>query len=144
MVRSNRSVQYKDNNQSPIGSVHFTDFPAAKENLIDKALEERMQLAQKICSMVLSLRKRNNLKVRQPLQKIMIPALNEEFISQIEKVKELILSEVNIKEIEFLSAQNNVLVKKAKADFKSLGPKYGVSPTGQVLQPQPDTVTSKQ
>lgn len=119
------SNKYKDNNQSPIGSVHFTDFPTAKENLIDKALEERMQLAQKICSMVLSLRKRNNLKVRQPLQKIMIPALNEEFISQIERVKELILSEVNIKEIEFLSAQNNVLVKKAKADFKSLGPKYG-------------------
>lgn len=119
------SNKYKDNNQSPIGSVHFTDFPTSKENLIDKALEERMQLAQKICSMVLSLRKRNNLKVRQPLQKIMIPALNEGFISQIEKVKELILSEVNIKEIEFLSAQNNVLVKKAKADFKSLGPKYG-------------------
>ncbi len=119
------SNKYKDNNQNSIGSVHFTDFPTVKENLIDKTLEERMQLAQKICSMVLSLRKRNNLKVRQPLQKIMIPALNEEFISQIEKVKELILSEVNIKGIEFLSAQNNVLVKKAKADFKSLGPKYG-------------------
>ncbi len=122
---NNISNKHKDTNNNPIGSVHFTLLPKANHTLIDKDLEERMQLAQKICSMVLSLRKRNNLKVRQPLQKIMIPASSKEFINQVEKVKELILSEVNIKEIEFLSAQNNVLVKKAKADFKSLGPKYG-------------------
>ncbi len=122
---NNVSNKNKDINQNPTGSVHFTDFPIVNESLIDKELEERMQLAQKICSMVLSLRKRNNLKVRQPLHKIMIPAPGQEFISQIERIKELILSEVNIKEIEFLSLQNNVLVKKAKADFKSLGPKFG-------------------
>ncbi len=122
---NNVSNKNKDRDQKAIASVHFTDFPSVNENLIDKGLEERMQLAQKVCSMVLSLRKRNNLKVRQPLQKIMIPAPSQEFINQIEKVKELILSEVNIKEIEYLSLQNNVLVKKAKADFKSLGPKFG-------------------
>jgi isoleucyl-tRNA synthetase len=75
--------------------------------------------------MVLSLRKRNNLKVRQPLQKIMIPTPNQEFIFQIESVEKLILSEVNVKKIEFLSPQNNILIKKAKANFKTLGPKYG-------------------
>lgn len=106
-------------------SVHLTDFPEAKTELIDKNLEERMQLAQKICSMVLSLRKRNNLKVRQPLQKILIPSSGKEMQKNILSVKELILSEVNIKEIEFLSEDNNILVKKIKPNFKSLGAKLG-------------------
>ncbi|MCK9168721.1 MAG: class I tRNA ligase family protein, partial [Bacteroidales bacterium] len=105
-------------------SVHLSDFPVSRENCIDKKLEERMQLAQKICSMVLSLRKKTNLRVRQPLNKIMLPVLNEEFTEQIIKVKNLILSEVNIKEIEFLT-QTGVLVKRIKPDFKTLGPKFG-------------------
>jgi isoleucyl-tRNA synthetase len=106
-------------------SVHATDFPQCNQALIDKELEERMQMAQKICSLVLSLRKRNNLKVRQPLSKIMIPAKDAHQQSQIEAVKDLILSEVNIKNIDFLTKENNVLVKSIKANFKTLGPKFG-------------------
>jgi isoleucyl-tRNA synthetase len=106
-------------------SVHATDFPQSNPTLIDKELEERMQMAQKICSLVLSLRKRNNLKVRQPLSKIMIPAKDEHQQQQIEAVKDLILSEVNIKNIDFLTKENNVLVKSIKANFKTLGPRYG-------------------
>jgi isoleucyl-tRNA synthetase len=106
-------------------SVHLTDFPVAKLDLIDKELEERMQMARQISSMTLSLRKRNNIRVRQPLTKIMIPLLSEEMKKQIEAVKHLILSEVNIKEIEYLTPENNVLVKRIKPNFKTLGPKYG-------------------
>ncbi|MBO4739646.1 MAG: isoleucine--tRNA ligase [Bacteroidales bacterium] len=108
-----------------VESVHHTKFPEANETLIDKELEERMQLAQKISSMVLSLRKRNKLRVRQPLAKIMIPAANDHFIAQINAVKELILSEVNVKQIDFLTEENNILVKTVKPNFKTLGPKYG-------------------
>lgn len=105
-------------------SVHLTDFPVIDARMIDKDLEERMQLAQQISSMVLSLRKRTNLRVRQPLSKIMIPATSEHFRTQIEKVKELILSEVNVKDIEYIT-DSNVLVKSIKADFKKLGAKCG-------------------
>lgn len=108
-----------------ITSVHASDFPKSNPDFIDKDLEERMQMAQKICSLVLSLRKRNNLKVRQPLSKIMIPAKNAHQQVQIEAVRDLILSEVNIKSIDFLSKENNVLVKSIKANFKTLGPKFG-------------------
>ena len=111
-------------NRENHSSVHLTDFPTADENLIDKALESRMQMAQKICSLVLSLRKRHNLKVRQPLASIMIPC-DDKNQSEIEKVRNLILSEVNVKEIKYLSLQNNVLSKNIKANFKVLGPKYG-------------------
>ncbi|MGM9807465.1 MAG: isoleucine--tRNA ligase [Candidatus Onthomorpha sp.] len=107
------------------GSVHATDFPQSNPALVDKELENRMQTAQKICSLVLSLRKRNNLKVRQPLSRIMIPAKNAHQQAQIEAVKDLILSEVNVKAIDFLSKENNVLVKSIKANFKTLGPKFG-------------------
>ncbi len=106
-------------------TVHACDFPVANKELVDKDLESRMQMAQKICSLVLSLRKRNNLKVRQPLSKIMIPAKDAHQQSQIEAVKDLILSEVNIKNIDFLTKENNVLVKSIKANFKTLGPKFG-------------------
>ena len=106
-------------------SVHHTEFPAYNESVVDKALEQRMQLAQKISSMVLSLRKRSNLRVRQPLAKIMIPVADEFQRQQIEKVAHLITSEVNVKEIEYLDAANNVLVKSAKPNFKTLGPRYG-------------------
>lgn len=106
-------------------TVHACDFPVANKELVDKDLESRMQMAQKICSLVLSLRKRNNLKVRQPLSKIMIPAKDATQQSHIEAVKDLILSEVNVKDVEFLTKENNVLVKSIKANFKTLGPKFG-------------------
>ena len=105
-------------------SVHLTEFPVANEAMIDKKLEERMQLAQQISSMVLSLRKKTNLRVRQPLGKIMIPVISDGFTEQVNKVKDLILSEVNVKEIEYLT-ESGILVKKIKPDFKALGPKYG-------------------
>ncbi len=106
-------------------SVHLTDFPIADQSLIDKALEERMEAAQLISSLVLSLRKKANIRVRQPLSKIMIPVTNETMKAQIEKVSHLIMSEVNIKEIEFLSPDNDILVKNVKPNFKTLGKKYG-------------------
>ncbi|MBN2778519.1 MAG: isoleucine--tRNA ligase [Bacteroidales bacterium] len=106
-------------------SVHLADFPKANETVIDKMLEERMQMAQAISSMILSLRRKVSIKVRQPLQKIMIPVVNETFVEQITKVQSIIMTETNIKEIEFLSDSSDVLVKKIKANFKVLGPKYG-------------------
>lgn len=106
-------------------SVHLTDFIAADESMIDKDLEERMQLAQNISSMILSLRKKTNIRVRQPLNRIMVPVLNKNFEKQVEAVKELILSEVNVKQIEYLTDVSDILVKKVKPNFKTLGPKYG-------------------
>ena len=106
-------------------SVHLTDFPVADNSMIDKALEERMEAAQLISSLVLSLRKKANIRVRQPLSKIMIPINNDGMKSQLEKVAHLIKSEVNIKDIEFLSADNNILVKNVKPNFKTLGKRYG-------------------
>ncbi len=114
-------VSGKDSHES----VHLTLFPVADSTMIDKALEERMQMAQQISSMVLSLRKKSNIRVRQPLNKIMIPVLNVEMQVQLEKVADLILSEVNIKSIEYLGEDTAMLVKKIKPNFKSLGPKYG-------------------
>jgi isoleucyl-tRNA synthetase len=112
-------------NRYNVDSVHLTDFPLARLDLIDEQLEERMSMARQISSMALSLRKRNNIRVRQPLAKIMIPVLDNQMQQQIEAVKNLILSEVNIKEIEYLTPENNVLVKTIKPNFKTLGPKYG-------------------
>ena len=106
-------------------SVHLTDFPVADKSLIDKALEERMEAAQLVSSLVLSLRKKANIRVRQPLSKIMIPVANETMKSQLEKISHLIMSEVNIKGIEFLAPDNNILVKNVKPNFKTLGRKYG-------------------
>lgn len=106
-------------------SVHHVNMPVAKEHQINKDLEEKMQLAQKISSMVLSLRKRTKIKVRQPLNKIMIPVLDAHFKSQIEAVEKLILSEVNVKELEFMSDESGMLIKQIKPNFKTLGPRYG-------------------
>ncbi|MEZ5045456.1 MAG: isoleucine--tRNA ligase [Chitinophagaceae bacterium] len=106
-------------------SVHHTDYPIADSSLIQIALEEKMQLAQDVTSLILSLRKKANIKVRQPLQKVLIPAMSEKIKSQIEAVQEIIKAEVNIKEIQFLDASNNLIKKKAKANFKSLGAKLG-------------------
>ena len=106
-------------------SVHHTVFPRSDAKLIDHELEERMQLAQHVCSMVLSLRKRNNLRVRQPLSKIMFPVASPHQRRQMESVKELILSEVNVKKLDLIDADNNTLVKTIKPNFKTLGPRYG-------------------
>ena len=106
-------------------SIHLTQFPVADSTMIDKALEERMQMAQQISSMVLSLRKKSNIRVRQPLNKIMVPVHNATMQKQLEKVADLILSEVNVKTIEYLGEDTRMLVKKIKPNFKSLGPKYG-------------------
>jgi isoleucyl-tRNA synthetase len=106
-------------------SVHLTDFPKAEEKLIDKMLEERMELAQKISSMILSLRKKTNIRVRQPLNKVLIPVQDEHFRKQVQAVEDLIRSETNIKQIEYITGDSEVLVKKIKPNFKTLGPKYG-------------------
>ena len=106
-------------------SVHHAPFPEVHEELIVKSLEERTQLAQKICSMGLSLRKKSNLRVRQPLAKIVLPVHDDNFKVQVECVKALICSELNVKDVEFLSADNNLLVKSIKPNFKTLGPRYG-------------------
>lgn len=107
------------------GSVHLADFPVVDEAAIDTTLEEQMYLAQTASSIVLALRRKVNLKVRQPLMKIMIPVADDEQRKNIEAVKALILSEVNVKELEFVDSANGMLVKRVKPDFKKLGPKYG-------------------
>ena len=109
----------------PVSSVHLTDFPVADPACIDADLEQRMQLAQQISSLVLGLRKKVNIRVRQPLQKIMVPVLDEKFRHQLQGVEQLILSEVNVKELEYLTETAGILVKKIKPNFKTLGPKHG-------------------
>ena len=106
-------------------SVHLTDFPKANPELINKDLEERMEMAQLASSMVLSLRKKANIRVRQPLSKIMIPVNSEKELEQFKLVEQLILSEVNVKEIEYLTADKNILVKKVKPNLRNLGRRYG-------------------
>ncbi|GEQ84735.1 isoleucine--tRNA ligase [Patiriisocius marinistellae] len=106
-------------------SVHLSDFPKANTALIDSSLERRMQKAQTISSLVLSLRQREKIKVRQPLQKIMIPVLDEATRKEIEAVSDLIKSEVNVKEIELIDEGSGILVKQIKPDFKKLGPRFG-------------------
>jgi isoleucyl-tRNA synthetase len=106
-------------------SVHLADFPKTDKNLIDKDLEEKMDLAQKISSMVLALRRKVNIKVRQPLHKIIIPILDHSMAAKIDAIKKLILTEVNVKELEFITDTTGLLVKKIKPNFKTLGPKYG-------------------
>lgn len=106
-------------------SVHLAKFPECDENQINSELEARMQMAQDVTSMVLALRRRVNIKVRQPLQCIMIPVVDETQKAHIEAVKSLILSEVNVKDIKFVEGSEGILVKKVKCDFKKLGPKFG-------------------
>jgi isoleucyl-tRNA synthetase len=106
-------------------SVHLALFPKVNERFINKSLESQMELAQKSCSLVLGLRKKHMLRVRQPLQKIMIPVLNQEVAAHLMHVKELILSEVNVKELELLTDGAGMLVKSIKPNFKTIGPKYG-------------------
>ena len=106
-------------------SVHLADFPVVNEADINKELEAQMDVAQKVSSMALSLRKKEQIRVRQPLQRIMVPILDPNFKSRIEHVQDLILSEINVKTIELLEDTTGVLTKKVKPNFKTIGPKYG-------------------
>ncbi len=106
-------------------SVHLVDFPHFDITLIDKDLEEKMDIAQKASSMILALRRKEKLKVRQPLAKIIVPVLNHHFKEQFEAVKNIVLAEVNVKEVEFLTDTSGIIKKKIKPNFKALGPKYG-------------------
>ena len=106
-------------------SVHLTNFPKVDESAIDTDLEERMAMAQRVSSMVLGLRRKVSLKVRQPLSKIMVPIHSDKMRRQIEAVKSIIMTEVNVKEVELLENTTGILVKRIKPDFKVLGPKYG-------------------
>ncbi len=106
-------------------SVHHVDYPAANEGVIDESLEERMQLAQDASSLILSLRKKVSIKVRQPLQKVLIPVLNPSMKEQLQKVEDLIKAEVNVKEIEYLNPDNTFISKRIKPNFVALGKKLG-------------------
>jgi len=118
---------YLDLNPGESGgvSVHLSDFPEANDEAIDLDLEGRMKIAQTISSLVLSLRKKEGIKVRQPLQKIMVPVMDKEFHQRLKLVENIILSEVNVKEIEYLNHDAGVFSKKIKPNFKTLGPRYG-------------------
>ncbi len=108
-----------------VSSVHLADFPVSEESNIDVNLEERMYLAQSISSMVLSLRKKEKIKVRQPLAKVIIPIINEDLQGKVEKVEDYILNEINVKAMEYLSDTSGIISKSIKPNFKTLGPKYG-------------------
>ena len=108
-----------------VDSVHLADFPVVNEAVINPALEDQMDIAQRTSSLVLALRKKEKIRVRQPLQKIMVPVLNKTFAENILHVKDLILSEVNVKDLELLEEGSGILVKKIKPNFKTIGPKYG-------------------
>lgn len=107
------------------GSVHLASFPVADEKAIDPALEKRMHLAQTLTSMVLALRRKVNIKVRQPLGTIMVPVADENERAELELIKDLVLSEVNVKEMKIVGSDEGILVKRVKPDFKKLGPKFG-------------------
>ncbi len=106
-------------------SVHLADFPSYNAELIDKDLEEKMDIAQKASSMILALRRKEKLKVRQPLAKIIVPVLNARFHEQFEAIKNIVLTEVNVKEVEFITDASGIIKKKIKPNFKTLGPKFG-------------------
>ena len=108
-----------------VSSVHLAVFPKSNKMRLDTKLEQRMQLAQNITSLALSLRKKEGLRVRQPLEKIMIPVLNFEMEVNIKAVENIILSELNVRRIEYLTADSKMLTKQIKPNFKTLGPKYG-------------------
>ena len=124
-------------------SVHLTDFPAADKAMIDVHLERKMNKAQTISSLVLSLRQKEKIKVRQPLQKVMIPVLDQQQREDIEAVSDLIKHEVNVKEIELISDDSGILVKQIKPDFKKLGPRFGPDMkivAGLIMQFGPDEI----
>jgi len=105
-------------------SVHLTLFPQTDSALVDKALEERMEMAQTASSMILGLRRKEKIKVRQPLSRIIVPVLNETFRKQFEAIESIVLTEVNVKAVEYLTDSSGIIKKKIKPNFKTLGPKY--------------------
>jgi len=107
------------------GSVHLADYPVAEMSYIDEDLEQRMQLAQDMSSLVLSLRKKANIKVRQPLQRVLVPVISAQLRQQLEQIEDLVKSEVNVKEVEYLSDTEGFIKKKIKPNFKSLGARMG-------------------
>jgi isoleucyl-tRNA synthetase len=115
----------KISNKETDQSVHLAEFPNFNQSLIDLNLQERMAIAQKASSMILALRRKEKLKVRQPLAKVMVPVLNNRFKEQFDAVKNIILSEVNVKNVEYISDTAGIIKKKIKPNFKTLGPKYG-------------------
>ncbi|MDE5596118.1 MAG: class I tRNA ligase family protein, partial [Muribaculaceae bacterium] len=116
---------YRDLNGDAEASVHTVSYPKADESYIDKALENRMSIAQRVTSMVLALRRKINIKVRQPLTAVMVPAIDEAQKEALTKMSELILGEVNVKELRIVGNDEGILVKRVKPDFKKLGPKLG-------------------
>jgi isoleucyl-tRNA synthetase len=108
-----------------VQSVHHTNYPVSNPAVIDASLEERMQMAQDISSLILSLRKKVNIKVRQPLQKVLIPVLDKHMKTQLERIEDLVKSEVNVKEIEYLTEDNGFIKKKIKPNYTMLGKKLG-------------------
>jgi isoleucyl-tRNA synthetase len=127
-----------------VTSVHLADFPKVNPNFINEDLEAQMEIAQRTSSLVLALRKKEEIRVRQPLQKIMVPVLNKTFASNILHVQDLILSEVNVKELELMEEGNGMLVKSIKPNFKTIGPKYGKqmkSIAGMVAQLSNDAIS---
>ena len=120
LYRDLTSVSGRDNK-----SVHLAKFPKADTSAIDKELETRMDIAQRLTSMILALRRKANIKVRQPLQAMMVPATDKKQRAEIESVKDLILTEVNVKTLQIPDDDENILVKRVKPDFKKLGPKHG-------------------
>ncbi|MCH2229081.1 MAG: isoleucine--tRNA ligase [Crocinitomicaceae bacterium] len=130
---------------STLESVHLADYPQVNESFINLELEAQMDIAQRTSSLVLGLRKKEKIRVRQPLQKIMVPVLDSTFAKNITHVKDLILSEVNVKELELLEEDNSVLVKGIKPNFKTIGPKYGKhmkAIAGMVAQMSADDIAS--
>jgi len=115
---------FRDLNETP-ESVHLADFPVYNEDNVDAALEHRMDVAQRLTSLVLSLRKKANIKVRQPLAKMLVPAVDDEAAAIIEAVADIVKTEVNVKEIQIVAPDNEVFVKRVDPDFKKLGPKFG-------------------
>jgi isoleucyl-tRNA synthetase len=115
----------KGSQRSKLASVHLADFPKEASDVIQNTLESQMDLAQRVCSLVLGLRKKERIRVRQPLQKIMVPILHKDTEDHLNHVRDLILSEVNVKELEVITKDNDILVKSIKPNFKTIGPKYG-------------------
>ncbi|MGC6428523.1 MAG: isoleucine--tRNA ligase [Flavobacteriales bacterium] len=115
----------KVSKKTDVESVHLCTFPEFKQELIDQELEQRMRLAQDLTSLVFSLRKKERIRVRQPLQKMMVPIQNDKFKKQVNSISSLVLAEVNVKTLEFMDSESGILVKKIKPNFKTLGPKFG-------------------
>jgi isoleucyl-tRNA synthetase len=116
--------------KSPFNSVHHCSFPTLNENELDRALESRMTIAQRLSSLALGLRKKEKIRVRQPLAQLLVPALSSEFSQSVREIQDLILSEVNIKSLRLIEDDGTMLVKNIKPNFKSIGKKYGAQMKG--------------